>query len=208
MYRAFLYRSWFVFYNSYFTAYTGKLFKTWARYIRWRTFQTGFEEQCLLVKFLGAQGFLSSHYFVLLSWKLETKLLSLVSTVLFALHRLCFPRACLPPLGEGLHRPALRTKRKRDKKTLSLWFIGFCTEELTLRAFISVLLETWTCLGGSVLVCIQFHVTLIIRSSRLFHGFEVRYGIASSFMKSGVFLMGLGFFFFSMCFLRKCICLC
>lgn len=29
-----------------------------------------------------------------------------------------------------------------------------------------------------------------------------------SLMKSGVFLMGLGFVFFSVCVLRQCICLC
>lgn len=47
--------------------------------------------------------------------KPEAKLLSSVSTVLFAPPRLCFPRACLPP-GVRVPRHECGTKRKPDKK--------------------------------------------------------------------------------------------
>lgn len=93
-------------------------------------------------------------------------------------------------------------------KKKGVLFIDFCTEQLSLRAFISVLPETWMGLDGSVLVCVQFPVTCIAWSD-VVDSSVVRYLLrlgmvlpSLSLMNSGVLLMsfwGLCFFFFSMC---------
>lgn len=59
-------------------------------------------------------------------------------------------------------------------KKKGVLFIDFCTEQLSLRAFISVLPETWMGLDGSVLVCVQFPVTCIAWSD-VVDSYVVRY---------------------------------